>query len=165
MTSGKVEQSRRKLQKLLWDGEQRSKRRALISWGITLEYSLVYDNNLSLVRLRALQVLSMWGTFSNISEQASESWHVPRLLADQWLHRASVLYLPDAMTACMLANSLPIIDHLFLDILLERYFAGRILEKVDRVGKVIKETKLTYLVKPGLGGQYSRGKDSTSMDV
>ena len=103
MTSGKVEQSRRKLQKLLWDGEQRSKRRALISWGITLEYSLVYLSNLSLVGLRALQERSMWGTSSNISEQASESWHVPRLLADQWLHRASVLYLPDAMTACTLA--------------------------------------------------------------
>ena len=65
----------------------------------------------------------------------------------------SVLYLPDAMTACMLANSLPIIDHLFLDILLERYFAGRILEKVKRVWKVIKETPLAYLVEPGLGGQ------------
>ena len=68
-----------------------------------LEYSLVYSISFSLVGVRALHALRMWGMSSNISQQACESWHVPCLLLDQWLHRASVLYRPETMIACTLA--------------------------------------------------------------
>ena len=45
----------------------------------------------------------MWVRSSNTSLQSFESKHTPFLFWDQWLHSASVRYLPETMTACTVA--------------------------------------------------------------